>query len=58
LAGLESYKLAYYPEVLDFMEEILKNMDNTTEEERLVMKIRNFASKPRIMALMPELEIQ
>ena len=57
LAGLESYKLAYYPEVLDFFEEIMRSMDDTTEEERLVMKIREFASKPRIMALMPEVEI-
>ena len=28
------------------------------EEERLIMKVREFASKPRIMALMPEVEIK
>ena len=58
LAGLESYKLTYYPEKEDPLEEFLKMLDNTTEEERLVMKVRDFCSKPRIMALMPEVKIQ
>ena len=58
LAGLDTYQLAYYPEVSDPFEEILKMLDNTTEEERLLIKMRNFCSKPRIMALMPEVQIQ
>lgn len=58
LAGLESYKLTYYPEVKDPLEEILKMLENPTEEERLLMKVREFASKPRIMARMPEVKIQ
>jgi len=58
LAGLDMYQLCYYPEVVDPIEELLKSFDNTTEEERLVMKVRAFASKPRIMALMPEVKIQ
>ena len=58
LAGLESYKVAYYPEKKDPLEELLKKLDNTTEEERLIMKVREFASQPRIMALMPEVTIQ
>ena len=58
LAGLESYKLSYYPEKKDPYEELLKMLDNTTEEEKLVMKVREFCSKPRIMALMPEVKIQ
>lgn len=58
LAGLESYKLEYYPEKQDPYEELLKMFDNTTEEERLIMKMRDFCSKPRIMALMPEVKIQ
>ena len=58
LAGLESYKLTYYPEKVDPFEELLKAFDNTTEEERLVMKVRAFCSKPRIMALMDEVEIK
>ena len=58
LAGLENYKLAYYPEKKDPFEEILKMLDNSTEEERLVMKMRDFCSKPRIMAKMDEITIQ
>jgi protease-4 len=58
LAGLESYRLDYYPEVKDPLEEMLKMLDNTTEEERLIMKVRAFASKPRVMALMPEVTIR
>ncbi len=58
LAGLESYKLSYYPEKKDPYEELLKMLDNTTEEEKLVLKVREFCSKPRIMALMPEVKIQ
>ena len=58
LAGLENYQLAYYPEKKDPFAEILKMLDNTTEEERLVIKMRTFCSKPRVMALMPEVTIQ
>ena len=32
--------------------------DNTTDEERLLLKVREFASKPRVLALMPEVTIQ
>lgn len=58
LAGLESYQLTYFPEKEDPYEELLKMLDNTTEEERLILKVRDFCSKPRIMALMPEVKIQ
>lgn len=58
LAGLENYQLVYYPDKKDPYEELLKMLDNTTDEERLVMKMREFCSKPRIMALMPEVKIQ
>ena len=58
LAGLENYKLAYFPEKKDPLEELLKSFDDTTDEEKLIIKVREFASKPRIMALMPEVTIQ
>ena len=58
LAHLESYQLTYYPEKKDPYEELLKMLDNTTEEEKLVLKVHEFCSKPRIMALMPEVKIQ
>ena len=58
LAALESYKLTYYPEVKDPIEELLKKLDNTTPEEQLVNKMREFAAQPRVMALTPEVIIQ
>lgn len=58
MANLENYQIAYYPDVVDPMDELLKMFDNTTEEERLMLKVREFASKPRIMALMPEVTIR
>ena len=58
LAGLSSYKLVYYPDKVDPFEEFLKMLDNTTEEERFILKIRQMATRPRIMALMPEVEIK
>ena len=58
LSALESYKLTYYPEVKDPIEELLKKLDNTTPEEQLVNKIREFAAQPRVMALTPEVIIQ
>lgn len=58
LAGLEYYQLTYYPEKVDPWEELLKSLDNTTEEEKLLLKMRTFCSQPRIMALMPEVTIK
>jgi protease-4 len=58
LASLESYKLAYYPEKKDPYEELLKMLDNTTDEEKLILKVREFCSKPRIMAKMDEVVIR
>jgi hypothetical protein len=40
------------------MAELLNLLDNTTDEEKLILRIKEFASKPRIMALMPEVTIQ
>ena len=58
LAELGEYELVSYPEKTDPIQEMLKMFDTTTPEERLVMQVREFASKPRIMALMPEVTIQ
>ena len=58
LAELGEYQLVSYPEKTDPLQEMLKIFDTTTPEDRLVMKVREFASKPRIMALMPEVTIQ
>lgn len=58
LAEIEDYQLVYYPEKKDPMAELLNLLDNTTDEEKLILRIKEFASKPRIMALMPEVTIQ
>ena len=58
LAELGDYQLVSYPEKKDPIEEMLKMFDTTTHEERLMIKLREFAAKPRIMALMPEVTIQ
>lgn len=58
LAGLESYQLTYYPEKVDALTELLQMVDDTTQEEKLILKVREMASKPRIMALMPEVTIE
>jgi hypothetical protein len=38
--------------------EMLEMLDETTPEEELILEIREFASKPRIMAIMPEMKIE
>lgn len=58
LAELQAYQLSYYPEKKDPLQELLRMLDNSTPEERLIMNIREFASEARIMALMPEVTIQ
>jgi protease-4 len=58
LAELDTYQLQYYPDKVDPLEEFLKMLDNTTEEERMILKIKNMVSEPRVMALMPEVEIK
>ena len=58
MAGLDAYQLATYPEKKDPIKEMLKMLDKTTPEEQLLIQIREFASKPRIMTLMPEVSIK
>ena len=58
LANLGQYAITNYPEKKDPIEEMLKMFDKTTEEERLILKVRDFVAKPRIMALTPEVKIQ
>ena len=58
LAGLETYQLTYYPDVVDPYEELLKLFDKTTDEEKLVIKMKEFCSKPRVMAKMDDIIIR
>lgn len=57
LADIPDYQVVHYPEATDPLEDLLSMFDNTTDEEKLLLRVREFASKPRIMALMPEVEI-
>lgn len=58
LANLGQYAIVDYPEKTDPIEELLKIFDTTTPEEKLIIEVREFASKPRIMALAPNVKIQ
>ena len=58
LAELESYQLTYFPEKQDPFTEMLKMFDKTTDEEKLLLKLRDFCSKPRIMARMDDVIIK
>ena len=58
LAGLETYRLSYYPEVADPYAELIKLLDNTTDEEKMLLKVKEFCSKPRIMAKMDDIIIK
>ena len=58
LACLGQYTIVDYPEKKDPFEKMLKLFDTTTPEERLIMQVREFASQPRVMTLMPQVKIQ
>ena len=58
LAGMEQYKTVYYPEKKDPMEELLKMMDGSSPEERLLREAREFAKEPRQMMQMEKIIIQ
>ena len=58
LAGLEQYKTVYYPEKKDPMEELLKALDGSSPEERLLREMQSFAKEPRRMMQMERIIIQ
>lgn len=58
LAGVEQYKTVYYPEKKDPMEELLKMLDGSSPEERLLREARTFAKEPRRMMQIERIIIQ
>lgn len=58
LAQLGLYDVVECPKKKAPLEELLKMLDTTTPEERLMLKVREFVAQPRIMALTPEVKIQ
>lgn len=51
LAELEDYAITYYPAPKDFMTKLMESLDNTTDEEKLLLRLREFVKEPRIMAI-------
>jgi protease-4 len=58
LANIATYDVVYYPEKMDPMQELLKMFDQSTPEEQLMLNIKEFASKPRVMTIMQQVKIQ
>lgn len=58
LAGLDEYALTYYPAKKDPLEEFMKLLDNSTDEEKLIARFRELVKEPRIMMLAPVVEIK
>lgn len=59
LADLTDWKVVSYPDKKDPFTELIESLSEPdSEEERIVARIKEFASQPRIMALMPQITIQ
>ncbi len=52
LAGIDDYELKYYPARKDIYTQLMEAFDNTTDEEKLIMKMKELCSQPRVMTLM------
>lgn len=58
LAEIEEYALVYYPKPVDPFEEFMKMFDNSTEEEKMIARLRELVKQPRILMLAPTIDIQ
>ena len=58
MAELEEYSLAYYPAQKDPWEEFMKMLDNSTDEEKMIAKLKELVKEPRVMMLAPVVEIK
>ena len=58
LAELDDYALVYYPKPVDPFEEFMKMFDNSTDEEKMVARLREMVKEPRILMLAPTIEIR
>jgi len=54
LAGVEHYSIAYHPARKDFWEELLQQLENPTDEEKIMAKLKERFKEQRMMALMPD----
>ena len=51
LAELSEYAKVYYPQRKDFLTELMEKIDKTTPEEKIVNKMREMITQPRILAI-------
>ena len=58
LAKIDDYALVYYPKPVDPFEEFMKMFDNSTEEEKMIARLRELVKQPRILMLAPKIDIQ
>ena len=58
LAELDKYELVYYPKPVDPLEEFLKMLDNSSEEEKMIARLREMVKEPRILMLAPVVTIE
>lgn len=58
LAELDDYALVYYPKPVDPFEEFMKMLDNSTDEEKMIARLREMVKEPRILMLAPIVEIK
>lgn len=58
LAELDDYALVYYPKPADPFEEFMKMLDNSTDEEKMIARLREMVKEPRILMLAPVVTIK
>jgi protease-4 len=58
MAELDDYALAYYPAKKDPWEELMKMLDDSTDEEKLIAKFKELVKEPRVMMMAPVVEIE
>lgn len=51
LANMTTYSFAHYPDKQDPMAELLKALDGTTDEEKMIARLRTLVEKPRVLML-------
>ena len=52
MAGTSDYELTYYPNKKDFYTQLMEAFDSSSDEEKLIMKMKELCSQPRVMTLM------
>lgn len=58
LAQLTDYQLDYFPARKTFMDEWLQLLDNSTDEEKIIARLRAMVREPRVLTLAPVITIQ